>query len=225
MGSSGENPLIIDYGLGNLLSLRRALEHVGVTPIISNSPSDIAKASRLILPGVGAFSKASKSLHEDGFAEQIVDAAFRGIPILGICLGMQLLFDEGHENGLNPGLGLIPGSIHPILGEIETDLPRTHIGWRDLVLHGSSRNDLSEKNTWKEPFYFVHSYAAVPANSPAVRASVQYGERSIPAVVQRDRIVGLQFHPEKSREQGLALLRTLCSPQAEDDIFQTSTDR
>ncbi len=98
--TTSERTLIIDYGLGNLLSLQRAMEHIGENPYVSSDPGDIAAANRIILPGVGSFSEASKSLHHGGFAEQIVAATRRGVPILGICLGMQVLFDEGHENGV-----------------------------------------------------------------------------------------------------------------------------
>lgn len=216
MGSSVDNPLIIDYGLGNLLSLSRALEKVGSKPQISSSPSDVAKASRLILPGVGSFSQASRSLHQGGFAEEILDSANRGIPILGICLGMQLLFDQGHENGVSPGLGLIAGSVQPIFGEIEGGLPRTHIGWRYLDLSGTVPPNKTRNELLNGPFYFVHSYAAVPADPQVVRASVRYGFREVAAVIQKDNIVGVQFHPEKSANRGLALLRAFCASDGTD---------
>ena len=201
-----ESVLIIDYGLGNLLSLRRALEHIGAQPDVSSNPADIVTAGRIILPGVGSFSEASKSLHDGGFAKQIVAAAARGVPILGICLGMQMLFDEGHENGVSPGLGLMAGTVQRILGKDESSLPRTHIGWRHL---DSGVGQTSANDEFEVPggrFYFVHSYGARPSEPSLTRATVLYGEREIPAIVQRENILGVQFHPEKSGEAGLEFL-------------------
>ena len=206
-----ESVLIIDYGLGNLLSLRRALEHIGVRPVVSSNPADIGSAGRIILPGVGSFSEASKSLHEGGFAKQIVAAAVQGTPILGICLGMQVLFDEGHENGISPGLGLIPGTIERILEDDETSLPRTHIGWRHLETASHPEGVGIEIKLPEGPYYFVHSYRARPSASSLTRATVLYGRHEVPAIIQRENILGVQFHPEKSGEAGLEFMRYFLS--------------
>ena len=205
-----ESVLIIDYGLGNLLSLRRALENIGVQPEVSSNPVDIGSAGRIILPGVGSFSEASKSLHEGGFAKQIVAAAGQGVPILGICLGMQLLFNEGHENGISPGLGLMAGAVQRILGEDESSLPRTHIGWRHLERVHSQTPVNDEFQAPEGRFYFVHSFGAGPSDTSLTRATVLYGEHEIPAIVQRHNILGVQFHPEKSGRAGLNLLDQFC---------------
>ena len=213
--SPTESVLIIDYGLGNLLSLRRALEYIGVQPVVSSNPAEIGGADRIILPGVGSFSEASKSLNEGGFAKQIVVAAGQGVPILGICLGMQVLFDEGHENGISPGLGLMAGTVQRILGEDETSLPRTHIGWRYLeTVHSQTPvNDVFQVPEGR--FYFVHSYGARPSESSLTRATVVYGEHEFPAIVQKGNIFGVQFHPEKSRDAGLRLLKAFCSTETQ----------
>ena len=206
-----ESVLIIDYGLGNLLSLRRALENIGVQPVLSSNSEDIGSAGRIILPGVGSFSEASKSLHEGGFAKQIVAAAGQGVPILGICLGMQVLFDDGHENGIGPGLGLMAGTVQRILGDDDTSLPRTHIGWRYLnTVHSQTRVN-NEFPVPEGRFYFVHSFGARPSEPSLTRATVLYGEHEIPAIVQKDNILGVQFHPEKSGDAGLRLLKTFCA--------------
>ena len=201
-----ESVLIIDYGLGNLLSLRRALENIGLQPVVSSNPADIGAADRLILPGVGSFSEASKSLHEGGFAKQIVAAAGQGVPILGICLGMQMLFDEGHENGISPGLGLIPGTIERILGDDETSLPKTHIGWRYVEMVAEQEGVEAGFVSPMGPFYFVHSYGARSSEPNVTKATVPYGEYEIPAIVQKENILGVQFHPEKSGLPGMNLL-------------------
>lgn len=202
-----ESVLIIDYGLGNLLSLRRALEHIGVRPVVSSNPADIGSAGRIILPGVGSFSEASKSLHEGGFAKQIVAAAGQGTPILGICLGMQVLFDEGHENGISPGLGLMAGTVQRILGDDDTSLPRTHIGWRHLDSLATQSCVDDEFAVPEGRFYFVHSFGARPSEPSLTRATVLYGEHEIPAMVLRENILGVQFHPEKSGQAGLEFLK------------------
>ncbi len=212
--------LIVDYGLGNLLSLRRALDHIGVQNHSSNNPADIITADRIILPGVGSFSEASKSLHEGGFAKQIVTAARRGVPILGICLGMQLLFDEGHENGVSPGLGLMPGAIRRIITGAETSLPRTHIGWRSVKLKTAQTDGATGFKIPEGPFYFVHSFGAVPSESFITKATVPYAGHEIPAIVQKENILGVQFHPEKSRLPGQNLLMGFC---VKDAGFQSLT--
>lgn len=206
-----ESVLIIDYGLGNLLSLRRAMESIGVRPNVSSNPADIVEADRIILPGVGSFSEASKSLHEGGFAKSIVAAASRGVPILGICLGMQVLFDEGHENGRSPGLGLLAGTVQRILREDENSLPRTHIGWRYLDTLVGQTPAINEFQGVEGRYYFVHSYRARPSVLSLTRAMVLYGEHEIPAIVQKDNILGVQFHPEKSGDAGLKFLKLFCS--------------
>lgn len=204
---------IIDYGIGNILSVQRGFEHFGVSVNVTSDPDVISNSSKIVLPGVGAFGDGILELERLGLITVIKDAARHGIPILGICLGMQLLFDESEEFGINTGLGLIPGRVVPIPsknsdGEIQK-LP--HIGWSELVT-STIRNDWQQTLLHNinpgEAVYFVHSYMAIPLDSQDRVADSFYGGISISAVVNRDNIFGCQFHPEKSGEAGLEILHS-----------------
>ncbi|HEV2527292.1 MAG TPA: imidazole glycerol phosphate synthase subunit HisH [Thermomicrobiales bacterium] len=189
---------VIDYGAGNLRSIRRALERAGAEVIVTNRPADIAAADGVVLPGVGAAAHAMDRLHELGLTETIRDVATSGRPFLGICLGMQLLF--GHqEEGDAEGLGLIPGRVRSLPAS-EVKVP--HMGWnQSAVINPGPLGDAGEECF----YYFVHSYIVEPEDPAAIAAASSYGEH-FPSVVVRDNIWGTQFHPEKSGDDGLALI-------------------
>lgn len=191
---------IIDYGAGNLFSVKNALDFLGIENKITNNPDDLRSADRLILPGVGAFPDAMRMLNESGLVEVIKEEVQKK-PLLGICLGMQMLFEKGYEFGETDGLGLIPGSVklmHP-----QGDLPVPHIGWNSLEFNEPRR--LLDKCENGEYVYFVHSFAA-ECDSRNVAAYCDYGMK-IPALVFEGNVYGAQFHPEKSGDTGLNILR------------------
>jgi imidazole glycerol-phosphate synthase subunit HisH len=203
---------VIDYGVGNLLSVQRGLEHCGARVTLTADPGQILAAKRVVLPGVGAFGNAMQALERLGLVAVVRDIAHRQTPLLGICLGMQLLLDESEEFGITAGLGLIPGRVIPVptqtlTGEIQK---KPHIGWS--ALHPSNapkewNGTLLQDNGPGEAAYFVHSFMAVPTD-PAYRiADCVYGGHLVPAAIGRDQITGCQFHPEKSGEVGLKILR------------------
>lgn len=191
---------IIDYGAGNLFSVKNALDFLGIENKITNNPDDLRSADRLILPGVGAFPDAMRMLNESGLVEVIKEEVQKK-PLLGICLGMQMLFEKGYEFGETDGLGLIPGSVklmHPA-GE----LPVPHIGWNSLEFNEPCK--LLDKCENGEYVYFVHSFAA-ECDSKNVAAYCDYGMK-VPALVFEGNVYGAQFHPEKSGDTGLNILR------------------
>ena len=202
---------IVDYGLGNILSVCRGLEYHGASVAISSDPSTIATAKRLVLPGVGAFSAAMELLRSKSLADPVCAAAARNIPLLGVCVGMQLLFDESNEFGQTTGLGLIRGVVRPIprLSVAGERLKSPNIGWRPLMPTSDSKawNDtILETTKPGEAAYFLHSFAAV-CNSECNKLAISsYGGHEIVSVVSQGRIVGCQFHPEKSGAVGLKIL-------------------
>ena len=191
---------IIDYGLSNLMSVRRAIEHLGYRTEITNDKDRIARASVLVLPGVGAFGDGMHKLDLLGISETIREKAQDSIPILGICLGMQLLFDESYEFGNHRGLGLIPGKVVriPDIDVFDQRQRVPNIGWRKVIDQRTQEE--------KGECYFLHSYEAKPKDINNQVAEIIYGGRKVCAIVQKDNIVGMQFHPEKSGAVGLALL-------------------
>lgn len=197
---------IIDYGVGNLFSLRSSLRAIGIDADYTGDPAEIRKADKLILPGVGAFRDAREALRSTGLDRVVQEEAGKGKPLMGICLGMQMLFDRSYEYGEYEGLGLIPGEIVPMEGRIPKELPIPHIGWNELALKQPS---LLMKNTVNGDYvYFVHSYyAETPAEY--VIATTEYGVE-MTAAVQKDNVYGCQFHPEKSSEVGLSILKAFC---------------
>jgi glutamine amidotransferase len=207
--------VVIDYGVGNLLSVQRGLEHCGAKVTLTAEPGKILAAKRVVLPGVGAFGNAMEALHNLDLVEVIRELANKKIALLGICLGMQLLLEESEEFGLTAGLGLIPGRVLPIpkrteLGEIQK-IP--HIGWSSLQLSDGLNGwngTLLQHNHPGESAYFVHSFMAVPTDPNHRIADCEYGGRSIAAVIRREHITGCQFHPEKSGDVGLKMLRRFC---------------
>jgi len=191
---------IIDYGAGNLFSVKNALDFLGLDSVITKYPDDLRSADRLILPGVGAFADAMRMLNESGLVEVIREEVQKK-PLLGICLGMQMLFEKGYEFGETNGLGLIKGCVK--LMEPEGNLAIPHIGWNELEKNESCK--LLAKCGDGEYVYFVHSYAA-ECDSKNVAAYCDYGMK-VPALVFEGNVYGAQFHPEKSGETGLNILR------------------
>jgi len=204
---------IIDYGMGNVLSVRRALEHCGAEAVLTDRPEMVAGAERLVLPGVGAFGDCMKALETRGLVEPIREFAASGRPFLGICVGMQILLDLGEEFGGYPGLGFIPGRVVQIERATVDAAPRKipHIGWAPIRppranALGWSRSPLASTQH-DTAFYFVHSFTA-RTESPADCAAVaDYQGVEVTAAVNRDNITGTQFHPEKSGPAGLMLLK------------------
>lgn len=197
---------IIDYGVGNLFSLRSSLRAIGIDADYTGNPAEIRKADKLILPGVGAFRDAREALRSTGLDRVVREEAGKGKPLMGICLGMQMLFDRSYEYGEYEGLGLIPGEIVPMDGRIPKDLPIPHIGWNELILKQPS--PLMKNTANGDYVYFVHSYyAETPAEY--VIATTDYGVE-MTAAVQKDNVYGCQFHPEKSSEVGLSILKAFC---------------
>ena len=197
---------IIDYGVGNLFSLKSSLRAIGIDADYTGNPAEIRKADKLILPGVGAFRDAREALRSTGLDRVVQEEAGKGKPLMGICLGMQMLFDRSYEYGEYEGLGLIPGEIVPMEGRIPKDLPIPHIGWNELMLKQSS--PLMKNTANGDYVYFVHSYyAETPAEY--VIATTDYGVE-MTAAVQKDNVYRCQFHPEKSSEVGLSILKAFC---------------
>lgn len=192
---------IVDYGMGNLTSARMALEHVGAELELTSDRDRIAAADGLVLPGVGAFPRAMEAIGRLGLDEAIAERHATGTPILGVCLGMQLLFESSTELGGAAGLGLLAGAVEPLRGGV---LKIPQIGWNDVEWRGPS--PLSEGLPARTPMYHVHSFAARPDDATAVAGTAFYGEEFVTAVAS-GRLFGVQFHPEKSSVHGLALLR------------------
>lgn len=192
---------IIDYGVGNLRSLEKAFAHVGVNATVSAEEQVLALASHLVLPGVGAFGSAMKELKTRGLDHLVQQAATDGKPILGICLGFQMLFDESHEFGLHEGLGLLPGRVVKFP---ESSLNVPHVGWNQA--HQCRFHTLFQDVPNHSFFYFVHSYYVEASQPDDVLATTDYGF-SYPSVCARSNIMGIQFHPEKSQSAGLQMLK------------------
>jgi len=192
---------VVDYGCGNLFSITNALNTIGIQTSIVSSPADLDNISVLFLPGVGSFPHAMKNLHERFLVSPIQEYAKSGRALIGICLGMQLLFTNGSEISNNKGLDLIPGSVNSISESIDfSDVPLPHIGWSTIA---STSDSFTLPNL---PFYFVHSFMATVAESGNILATTSYGNVLIPAIVRRKNVLGFQFHPERSSSQGLNLL-------------------
>jgi glutamine amidotransferase len=190
---------ILDYGMGNLRSVEKALEHVGVVATIANDAEAVRAADGLILPGVGAFPKAMTRVRELGLDELVAERRAEGVPILGICLGLQLLFDSTTELGGATGLALLPGEVDGLDAD---GLKVPHIGWSPVRWEKDSR--LAEGIASETPFYFVHSFAPRPEQGDLL-GSAAYGAR-FACAAERDNVFGVQFHPEKSSAAGLRLL-------------------
>ena len=199
---------IIDYGVGNLFSLCSSLKSIGAEAVVTPDPAVIRAADRIILPGVGAFADAAAKLRATGLDRVLLEEAANGKKIMGICLGMQMLFEESHEYGIHKGLGLIPGRVVPMAGYIPEELKIPHIGWNPLILKGESKHPLLKYVEEGDCVYFVHSYFAADCNESVI-ATAEYG-RELTAAVAKGNVMGCQFHPEKSGKVGLAILKAFC---------------
>lgn len=194
---------IVDYGVGNLFSLKSSLELIGAESVVTAEEQVLRSADKILLPGVGAFEDAAKKLRDSGLADLIKELAGKGKPLLGICLGMQLLFEKSYEYGVHEGLGLIPGSVRPIRDVIPADYKIPHIGWNALHLKGDCPifGGIREGDC----VYFVHSFYAADCDD-FVAATAEYGAE-LTAAVAKGNVYGCQFHPEKSGKVGLAILK------------------
>ncbi len=201
---------IVDYGVGNLFSLRSSLAFIGADAVVTGDPCVLRAADKIILPGVGAFGDAAAKLRENGLGAVVVEEAEKGKPILGICLGMQLLLEKSYEYGEHEGLGLIPGEIRPIADVIPTDLKIPHIGWNALSF-GEKKHPLFRYINEGDHVYFVHSYYGAHC-AESVIATAEYGA-PLTAAVARANVMGCQFHPEKTGAVGLAILRAFCETE------------
>ena len=198
------NVAVIDYGMGNRRSVEKALAHIGARPVITRDHGELRAADGLVLPGVGAFPQAMSNLRALGLDELIRERVAEGVPLLGICLGMQLLFDSSEEIERTAGIGLIAGEVTR-LNAGERRVP--HIGWNEVCFERASplTAELPQAGC---PFYHVHSFAARPRDSESVVGVTEYGSDRFPTIVTRDSVFGVQFHPEKSSRHGLRLLHS-----------------
>lgn len=200
---------IIDYGVGNLFSLQSSLKFIGAEAKVTNNIEEIRAADRIILPGVGAFADAIRKLRESGMEKVVLEEAAKGKPLLGICLGMQMLLEKNYEYGEHEGLGLIQGSVKPIAPMIGAGLKVPHIGWNALIFpKEKERSKLFKYIREGDCVYFVHSYAGVDCDD-FVSSRAEYGAE-LTASVECGNVYGTQFHPEKSGEVGLKILKAFC---------------
>ena len=198
---------IIDYGVGNLFSLKSSFAAIGADVVVTSDPATLAKADRIILPGVGAFEDAAEKLRASGLDKVIYEEVEKGKPLLGICLGMQMLFEKSYEYGEHKGLGLIPGAVKPIKDEISSELKIPHIGWNPLHM-SKPKDELFKYINDGDCVYFVHSYYAAECDEYVI-ATAEYG-KELTAAVRNKNVVGAQFHPEKSGKAGLMILKAFC---------------
>ncbi len=197
---------IVDYGVGNLFSLISSFNKIGAEIVVTADPQVISRADGIILPGVGAFEDAARKLRDSGLDKVIVEQAQKGKKLMGICLGMQMLFQQSYEYGCHEGLGLLKGNIVPMKDSIPADLKIPHIGWN--ALHFTKESNLFKYINQNDCVYFVHSFYATDCDDSVI-ATAEYG-KELTAAVQKDNIMGCQFHPEKSGEVGLNILRAFC---------------
>ena len=197
---------IVDYGVGNLFSLTQSFRAIGADITVTSDPDVLRKADKILLPGVGAFGDAAEKLRKSGLDNVLIEETLKGKPLLGICLGMQLLFEEGYEYGRHKGLGLIKGCVKPIADVIPKELKIPHMGWNGLDIRKPSRILLNVSDG--DCVYFVHSYYG-DAEADAVIATAEYGV-PLTAAVEKGNVFGCQFHPEKSGKVGLEILRAFC---------------
>lgn len=193
---------IIDYGMGNLRSVSKALEYLGARFKIATRGKDLFKATKVILPGVGAFGDAMNELTERGFVEPIQELCAKKIKLMGICLGLQLFFEKSDEAPKVRGLGILKGKVQSLRS---TDVKVPHMGWNDIEI--IKKHPLLEGIQTGDYFYFVHSYFGKPASSALTLATCRYGRKNFPAIVGNSHLFAAQFHPEKSQDAGLKILK------------------
>ena len=198
--------VIVDYGMGNLRSAQKGFEKGGHEAVISDDPKDIERAEGVVLPGVGAFKDCYEGLEARGFVEPLIDYAESGRPLFGICVGMQLLFEESSEGEGSLGLGILRGKVVRFQDASETGLKVPHMGWNVLETVPSAPCPLLRDVSARPHVYFVHSYYPEPASGEIVYATADYGVK-FAALVGRDAVYGAQFHPEKSQREGIAILK------------------
>ena len=198
---------IIDYGVGNIFSLCSSFGAIGEEAVLTGDPAVVRSADKLILPGVGAFEDAARKLRESGLWDVVVEETAKGKPLLGICLGMQLLFDESHEYGVHKGLGLIPGKIVGMKGRLPEGLSIPHMGWNGLNFT-ANKSPIFKYLSEGDCVYFVHSFYGIDCEE-STTATAEYGI-DVTASVQKGNIFGCQFHPEKSGRVGLSILKAFC---------------
>ncbi len=198
---------VIDYGVGNLFSLVSSLKAIGVEAIVTGDATEIKKCDKIILPGVGAFGDAIEKLRATGLDKVIIEEADNGKDLMGICLGMQLLFQKSYEYGEHEGLGLIKGNIKPIADVIPKELKIPHIGWNSLKLVGEKSKIFKYLNDG-DFVYFVHSFYGADCDDSVI-ATTEYGA-TLTAAVGKGNVYGCQFHPEKSGDKGLSILKAFC---------------
>ena len=199
--------MIVDYGVGNLFSLKSSLGVIGAEVQVTGNAEVLRNSEKILLPGVGAFEDAIEKLRKTGLDKVILEEAAKGKPLLGICLGMQMLFEKSYEYGEHIGLGLIEGSVKSIVPLVGETLKVPHIGWNGLIF-SKEKSVLYRYVEEGECVYFVHSFAAMDCDS-AVTATTEYGAM-LTASVEKGNVYGTQFHPEKSGEVGLKILRAFC---------------
>ncbi len=210
-----EKVAIIDYGVGNLFSVNKAFSRIGIDSFVTSEPREILKSTKVVLPGVGAFRNGMRKLTEAGLVSVVKEVARSGKPLLGICLGAQLLLERSQEFGFTAGLGIIKGEVVEIPRESRTaeSIRVPHIGWNNLIYTGgtaSTNGTILQAIPEKSMAYFVHSYMLSPEDSRHRLADVDYHGINISAVIKSNNVTGTQFHPEKSGEIGLQILRNFC---------------
>ena len=200
---------IVDYGVGNIFSLYSSFKYIGAEVVLTSNPDEIKKADKIILPGVGAFADAAKKLRESGLADVVVEEVKNGKPLLGICLGMQMLFERSFEYGEHEGLGLIKGDIVSMEGVVPEGYKIPHIGWNGLHFpKDKPKNELFKYIDENDCVYFVHSYFGTNCEESVI-ATTEYGAELTAAVAYKN-VYGAQFHPEKSGEVGMKILKAFC---------------